>query len=91
MVKEIVLYLTPLQALKLNDLLKPTADKIEAVAVRENRVINANEDLTIDTLSKLNTQIYEQIQYVEPIQIEQEQADYTRQFLFEQNDQAENN
>ena len=89
--EDIVIYLSPLEALKLNEILKPASDIIEEEAIKENRPIDASEDLMIHTLSKTHIQIAEQIQHCDPRNIEQDRNSYYEEFQEEQDKQAENN
>lgn len=89
--ENILIVLSPLEAVKFKPLLRMLADSIEATAVIETRAMYAGEDLQIDICANIDTQIAIQSDKINESEVESDMKDYTRQYQYEQRIKAQRN
>lgn len=89
--KNIQITLTPLEASNLNGWLRLFSDTIEAIALKQNRLMTGEEDLGCSTLAWLHSQIAQQAHKMNETEIAQAMGDYNRDLRLEREHQAENN
>lgn len=76
----VILHLRNIEAMQLSKKAKQIANNIEIEAIKEDRPINAEEDLVISALAQIYTQTQRHIRGVPGSQIEQERANHNKEY-----------
>ena len=83
--------LTQLEAKELGSMLRELADNVERKAIKDNRIMNVDEDLRVSIFANIYQQLLEQSHYINDKVVKEEYEDYKRDYALLIREQGKRN